>query len=255
MLAEVEEPPDSHDIGYFFSRTQGFETSPGRYVKQMPLNSRRESLLTRQLHSETEHTEDESHEQPPLRGLSMVSNWSNHSTTSTAELTSDDGRSVTSPATSPPLPPTNVRNGLPITDRPLTHEPRIVGLDHIATQSKTKDTASDKAMETGLARRRCISFACGNKEKAQPPTPPPSTELEQPSPPPKRKCMIKFACPTRAGAENKPTEPQQAKRPVSPPPPQRTISQPGKIEKAHRGSDSTVTHICLLYTSPSPRDS
>lgn len=253
MLAEVEEPPDSGDHGYFFKRTHGFETSPpARYEKQMPLNSRRESLLTRQLHSETEHTEDESHEQPPLRGLSMVSNWSNHSTTSTAELTSDDGRSVTSPATSPPLPPTHVRNGLPITDRPLTHEPRIVGLDHIAAQGNTKDAAAEKAMEDGLARRRCISFACGNKEKSKPPTPPPSTEPEKSPSPPKRKCMIKFACPTRAGAENKPAESQQAKRPVSPPPPQRQVSQPGKVEKAHRGSDSTVTHVSPRNARKSP---
>ena len=59
MLAEVEEPPDSHDQGYFWTRTQGFESSPAKYTKQLPLNSRRESLLTRQLHSETEHTEDE----------------------------------------------------------------------------------------------------------------------------------------------------------------------------------------------------
>lgn len=250
MLAEVEEPPDSHGEGYFWARTQGFETSPARYTKQMPLNSRRESLLTRQLHSETEHAEDESHEHAPLRGLSMVSNWSNNSTTSTAELTSDDGRSVTSPATSPPLPPTHVRNGLPITDKPLTGEPRIVGLDNIAN----KDTANDKGMEKVLAKRRCISFACGNKETAQEPTPPPSAEPEKAASPPKRKCMIKFACPSRAASDT-PVETKSAKRPVSPPPPQRHVTYPSKSEKAHRGSDSTVTHISPRNARKSPSSS
>lgn len=246
MIAEVDEPPDDHS--YFSKTVKHTSHAPSNlYTRAQLLQAtRRESLLTRQLNSENEHsTEDEEQTQPP-RGLSTASVWSTQSTTSTAELTSDDGRSVASPAVSPPLRP--VQNGVPVSDKPLSKEPRIVGLDALATQDKPKDEQPEKSLEAGLGRKRCITFACGNKGKDKPvapPTPPPSTEEDKPASPPKRKSMIKFACPARAGAENKSAEAASGRRPVSPPPPQRRTSQQTRptSEKAHRGSDSTVTHV------------
>ncbi|KAL1587936.1 hypothetical protein WHR41_03404 [Cladosporium halotolerans] len=246
VLAEVDEPPD--DQGYFGKTVKhtSHAPHPNPFTRAEMLNAtRRESLLTRQLNSENEHSNEEDEPvKSPIRGLSTASAWSTHSTTSTAELTSDDGRSIPSPTTSPPLRPTSTQNGLPVTEKPLSKEPRIYGLDSIALQDKPKETKPEEAVEAGLGRRRCITFACGNKGKERPPTPPPSTEEDKPASPPKRKCTIKFACPARAGAENKSSE-TSTKRRTSPPPPQRRSPQPPKStsEKAHRGSDSTVTHV------------
>lgn len=244
MLAEMDEPPDDQS---YFSKTMKHTSHAPIYTRAQLLQaSRRESLLTRQLNSENENSTEEDEQIQPTRGLSTVSAWSTQSTTSTAELTSDDGRSVASPTTSPPLRP--IHNGLPVPEKSITNEPRIVGLDALATQDKAKDGLPEKTVEAGLGRKRCITFACGNKaavKPTSPPTPPPSTEEDKPASPPKRKCMIKFACPARAGAEKKAVEPVPGKRPISPPPPQRRISQQTRptAEKSHRGSDSTVTHV------------
>jgi hypothetical protein len=244
MLAEMDEPPDDQS---YFSKTMKHTLHAPTYTRAQLLQaSRRESLLTRQLNSENDNSTEEDEQIQPTRGLSTASVWSTQSTGSTAELTSDDGRSVASPTTSPPLRP--IHNGLPVSEKSLTNEPRIVGLDALATQDKTKDGPPEKTVEAGLGRKRCITFACGNKAAVKPttpPTPPPSTEEDKPASPPKRKCMIKFACPARAGAEKKAVEPASSKRAVSPPPPQRRTSQQTRptIEKSHRGSDSTVTHV------------
>lgn len=245
VMADADEPPDQ---GYFRKRQHSSHAPGNPFTRAQMLHAtRRESLLTRQLNSENDQsTEDDEQPQSPVRGLSTVSFWSTQSTTSTAELTSDDGRSVPSPTTSPPLRPTATQTGFAVPDKPLSKEPQILGLDALNAQNKPKDTESEKSLEAGLGRKRCITFACGNKGKEKPPTPPPSTEEDKPASPPKRKCTIKFACPARAGAENKPAEPvTSTKRPVSPPPPQRRTSQQNKStsEKAHRGSDSTVTHV------------
>jgi hypothetical protein len=244
MLAEVDEPPD---VQCYFSKNMNHTSHApaSMYTRAQLLHaSRRESLLTRQLNSENDNSTEEDEQVQPTRGLSTASIWSTQSTASTAELTSDDGRSVASPTTSPPLRPT--QNGLPVSEKSLASEPRIVGLDAITTQDKAKDGPPEKSVEAGLGRKRCITFACGNKttaKAASPPTPPPSTEEDKPASPPKRKCMIKFACPAQAGAERKQVEPVVTKRPVSPPPPQRRISQQTRPTQAHRGSDSTVTHV------------
>ena len=108
MLAEMDEPPDDQS---YFSKTMKHTSHAPIYTRAQLLQaSRRESLLTRQLNSENENSTEEDEQIQPTRGLSTVSAWSTQSTTSTAELTSDDGRSVASPTTSPPLRP--IHNGL-----------------------------------------------------------------------------------------------------------------------------------------------
>ncbi|KAF2172036.1 hypothetical protein M409DRAFT_63537 [Zasmidium cellare ATCC 36951] len=248
---DVDEPPDERDPRPLWTPGElQFATSK----VDRSLFNRRESLLTRQLHSETEHTDDEDSRAPP-RTLSTQSTWSNPSVASTAELTSDDGHSVASPAISPPLPPTAVKVTIPIMEKPLAREPHILG-----QEDKVPETGSEKSVEAGLGRKRCISFACGNKDKKPPtsqPAPQPAKVEEHTSSasPPKRKCMLKFVCPSRPSVERKPSEKSLAagKRPVSPPP-ERKASASAKAEafKAHRGSDSTVTHASPQNSRKSP---
>ena len=243
MVAELDEPPDEMQHTY---RTSYFWSPPNHQSNHMtapPQFNRRESLLTRQLHSETEHTDDERH--PPGRALSTQSTFSNPSTTSTAELTSDDGHSVASPAISPPLGPTHATNTLPIHEKPLDRRVRIVGQEGMPA-SEPKETGSEKTVEANLGRKRCITFACKNKQaekKQEEPVTSPSPQKTESASPPKRKCMIKFACPTRTPSEEKAAD-KPARRAASPAPQLRKPSTEARAQafRSHRGSDSTVTH-------------
>lgn len=226
---EADEPPDQ------------LAWSPNKlqfpHLKPTASYQRRESLLTRQILSETEHSEEDSMPPPP-RTMSTQSTWSNPSTTSMAELTSDDGRSVASPAISPPLPPTQRSHSI-VPEKPLEHKVKIVGEDHVVPHAENQ-TSSEKSVEANLGRKRCISFACRSKAETKVEAPTSEPKPAEPTSPPKRKCMLKFVCPTRSGSETKATAPTtskgQPKRHVSPPPPTR------RPTPKHRGSDSTVTH-------------
>ena len=228
IQAEADEPPDQ------------LSWSPTKlqfpHLKPTPSHQRRESLLTRQILSETEHT-DEDDLPPPPRTMSTQSTWSNPSTASMAELTSDDGRSVASPAISPPLPPTHRNNHIGIPEKPLEPKVKIVGEDHVVPQA-VNQTSSEKSVEANLGRKRCISFACRSKQETKVEVPTSEPRPAEPTSPPKRKCMLKFVCPTRSGSEAKTKETPRgpAKRPISPPPTRRPTPR-------HRGSDSTVTHM------------
>nr|POE77540.1 uncharacterized protein CFP56_09187 [Quercus suber] len=243
VLAEIDEPPED--------QSADIPTALPIYTKAAPppIAERRESLLTRQLHSETDQT-DEEMPHPP-RALSTQSTWSTYSTTSTAELTSDDGRSVTSPAISPPLPPTSMRTTPPVPEKPWTENVRIVGQESSIEGKGAGPTTAVTSIEANLGRKRCISFACGGKakEQAKPASPPPSREAapasqDPPASPPKRKCTLKFVCPSKTDAASKVVSPTAAKRVASPPPPPRRSTAESRQEpvKVHRGSDSTVTH-------------
>ncbi|KAK4574393.1 hypothetical protein LTR86_002155 [Recurvomyces mirabilis] len=251
MMAEVDEPPDERRSSISWASTK----SPEPYLKtttRQQMSQRRESLLTRQLHSETEHS-DEEHALPTMRALSTQSTWSNQSA-STAELTSDDGRTV-----SPPLAPTQFYTTLPIHEKPLERKVKIAGQDDAGVTGQETSAGAEKTVEATLGRKRCIMFACRGKDEAKPKTTPPTSApapaaaasvVELPaSSPPKRKCMIKFACPSKSTSATKPLEPAPAKRHLSPPPPpqRRTSGQ-----KSHRGSDSTVTHASPKSIMKSP---
>lgn len=227
VLAELDEPPDE------------LRWSPTRvkfgYVRTHPSMQRRESLLTRQLHSETEHT-DEEHTLPG-RAMSTQSTQSTQSATSMTELTSDDGHSVPSPMVSPPLAPTRGHIVVPVHEKVLEQRLKIVGQDD-AVAPVPKEASQEQNVEANLGRKRCISFACRGKQETKPAPPPTSQPAEaEVAAPPKRKCMLKFACPTKMIAP-KPAEKTQSKRAVSPPLPIRRSASKTK----HRGSDSTVTH-------------
>ncbi|KAG9675480.1 hypothetical protein KCU99_g4588, partial [Aureobasidium melanogenum] len=248
LLAEGDEPLERKD--------QSLVDSPhldAAFMKSLPpAFTRRESLLTRQLHSpEPEHPNEDEHQRARaiVRGMSA---WSNHSIASTAELTSDND--LTSPGTrestpSPPLPPTLIRESIPALDKPPYKEPVIL--------EDTKPQP-EKSVEAELGRPRCITFACGGKkpasnhvpseseqEKKQAPTPAPAE-------PPKRKTCITFACPSKPAVETSPVKektkaitlaPTQGPKPriVSPGPKNSRIqASPKHFTRSHRGSDSTV---------------
>lgn len=232
LLAEKDEPPDERQSQFSWSPPG----SRSEYSKAAPNFLRRESLLTRQLHSETDHTDDE--RAAPVRALSTQSTWSNPSTTSTAELTSDDGFSVPSPGMSPPLPAAHASHIASISEKPLEHKLEIVA-EEDAPDAQTTGLP-EKSLEENLGRKRCITFACRGKQDA------PTSQAVVPEPaavepvsPPKRKCMLKFVCPTRAGAEVKSIE----HKPSHSSPPPSHVRHTTSMSVQHRGSDSTVTDM------------
>ena len=248
LVAEADEPPERRD--------QLLLDSPrldAAFIKSLPpAFTRRESLLTRQLHSpEPEHSHEDEHQRARaiVRGMSA---WSNHSIASTAELTSDND--LTSPGTrestpSPPLPPTLIRDSIPTLEKSPCKEPVIL--------EDTK-TQPEKSVEAELGRPRCITFACGGKKPASNHV---TSESEQekkqaPAPaatePPKRKTCITFACPSKPAVQTAPVKektkaitlaPTQGPktRIVSPGPRiSKTQASPKPFPRSHRGSDSTV---------------
>ncbi len=230
MMAELDEPPDE------------MRWSPTKlhfdYIKTNTSVPRRESLLTRQLHSETDHTDDD--QSLPGRAMSLQSTQSTQSGISMADLISDDGHSVPSPHISPPLAPTEATPRLPLLQvKQLNQRVQVVGQDGVVSPTSPA-TNQEKVVEANLGRKRCISFACRGKEEPKPaPTPTSEPAEVKPASPPKRKCMLKFVCPSRSGAESTASQKTQTKRTSSPPaPPVRRSSSKVK----HRGSDSTVTH-------------
>jgi hypothetical protein len=248
LLAEADEPPERRD--------QLPHDSPrldAAFIKSLPpAFTRRESLLTRQLHSpEPEYTHEDEHQRARaiVRGMSA---WSNHSIASTAELTSDND--LTSPGTrestpSPPLPPTLIRDSIPALEKSPYKEPVI--LEEIKIQP-------EKSVEAELGRPRCITFACGGKKPASNHV---TSESEQerkqtlapaPTEPPKRKSCITFACPSKPAVQTAPIKektkaitlaPSQGpKTRISSPGPRtsKTQASPRPFPRSHRGSDSTV---------------
>lgn len=243
-LAAIDEPPDTLRASFCWSPPKlsaPFVRSPA------PQGPRRESLLTRQLHSETEPT-DNDEPKSPARALSTQSTWSSISMPSPAELTSDDGHSMPSIAGSPPPPPTRTPTAIHVAhQKPLEHAVHIVGQD-VPAADTNKGTA-EANVEANLGRKRCISFACRGKQEVVKPAAEPEPAQTPAASPPKRKCMLKFVCPSKVETDAKTADKSPAKkRPTSPPPMARRSSPAIK----HRGSDSTVSHVSPKATRRIP---
>ncbi|KAF1815350.1 hypothetical protein P152DRAFT_470795 [Eremomyces bilateralis CBS 781.70] len=261
VAADVDEPPDetlqiTPRPNHHLHEVKEFQKSETRGC------TAQKSLLTRILH-EPESQDDYD---PPAarfttltRGLSQVSNWSNPSTTSTAELTSDGN--LTSPGSrantpSPPIPTLNV-HALPGSTKQIRHE-HITVNDHrggpILLPSNRVRIADDseEKVAAGLGRRRCIKFACGKNDAPKVEANVVATESGAKSelhhPQPRKPSTIRFgACPIRdtkpAATESKPP---QRRLPSPPPPPssrRRIASKEKDGERSHRGSDATVTGV------------
>ncbi|KAI0115304.1 hypothetical protein F4814DRAFT_440239 [Daldinia grandis] len=202
--AEVDEPPDNRR-----SRPQTqFKRS---VIRKTADNS--ESLLTKALHHSEEDTINLSFDSSRRRSMN-----SNVSLASTADLTSDTG--FTSPArTNTPSPPPPVIS-LPRlnTDLYFDAKPKFTPHRdpqqpmHVAALSKpvgSNGLPKDPAVEA-LTKKRCISFACGQKSDT---TKPPSLQSVESKPPvnekPQRKSCIKFACPAKLAPRTPPKQDTQ----------------------------------------------
>ena len=183
---ELDEPPE-HGIGFSKKKESRDESFVGETGSVASPNLRKQSLLTQALLSS-----------PELNAMSDAD---------TPNLVSDGG--MTSPARtttpSPPLPLANYAQLPPL-------EPKAVASPSAAQETETEprpqalgsDTAEETKIEQTLGRRRCISFACGNKAKnvtgqAQLPksSRPSAQEHSTVAPPSKRPCMLRFACPIK----------------------------------------------------------
>ncbi|KAK7566615.1 hypothetical protein IWX91DRAFT_12062 [Phyllosticta citricarpa] len=233
LAADTDEPPDEMQ-----------STPRPTTIKPVPVNStgfskttptscpQKQSLLTQALHSESESVSDEEHHEFH-RGFSNTSTWSTPSIASTAELTSDGG--FTSPGTraSSPSPPLPFMQPLPPLNMEITKAEtslRIRHDDHVENVTTTvqRSTTSEHVVEAGLGRKRCITFACGNKET----TTTSATQEHKPAEQGLRVRAVKFAC-------NVDTTPKKPRCSSPPPPPRQTSATP-KTPRAHRDSDSTV---------------
>ncbi|KAH9906262.1 hypothetical protein F4778DRAFT_769399 [Xylariomycetidae sp. FL2044] len=236
--AEVDEPPDHRrtNDNQFRRNTIRRTTEPS------------ESLLTKALHHPEE--DDVSHftlsTLPKRRSMN-----SSVSIASTADLTSDTG--FTSPArTNTPSPPPPVISLGRLNTQLFDTKPKPVYLGDIRPEaghisrgvaSTDDDKPKDPAVEA-LARKRCISFACGPKAEVKKPQPQPQPHTDSAAAPPttedksQRRTCIKFACSSKP-TRNPSPHPRQQEAAVSQPP-----SSAGKNKSS---SPSTVRK----YRSPS----
>ncbi|KAI9877397.1 MAG: hypothetical protein M1830_004018 [Pleopsidium flavum] len=256
VAAEVDEPPDGQiqfkklptpHSQYYVSQYDYFKTSAPRF-------DRKASLLTQALLTSPELVPVQEVNLPRIsnlsRGMSTGSTHSNVSAASTADLTSDGG--LTSPARtttpSPPLPPATYTglNGTQV--KTGVHQNLVIG-----QEGKDQPTAATNTQETtveaGLGRKRCITFACGRKPSPQKdnaitngPIPAPLGEDPNAVEPPKRRCMLRFACPTKPDQQDAPkAENRRTTCFPSPPPPAEHLSPATPKFRPHRDSESTIS--------------
>ena len=197
--ADVDEPPDRQLKFSKMTHTGSHNSDPE--PSHMSPRYRKASLLTQALTS------------PELTPLSD---------NEAPVLTSDGG--ITSPArTNTPSPPLPALGHPPIT--PLEpkdfldakQEQELVQLP----EGSSVDRTPEMKVEEELGRRRCISFACFQKktpqtveDKTAETTPTPNESVSTVAKPPKRPCMLRFACPMKpTRSESQETaKPQRAEK-------------------------------------------
>jgi hypothetical protein len=216
LNADADEPPDDQisPLTPIVAR----ESQYGR--SSAPAYTRRESLLTRAILAESKHDED-GHAYP-TRGLSTTSSHSTASMPSTAELTSDGDTSQSRSATPSPPPPSGRFSHFLNLKKPA---PRVVIAPATKDEKPEVTAVGEAAVEKTLGRKRCIMFACGRTDAEQKKDEVTVEKKPAESEPPKRKCALTFACPTRTTVpENKISPPKPrveakaGRRPPSPSP-------------------------------------
>lgn len=223
--ADVDEPPDRPLLFSKMSNT-GARVSGSESGDHASTHYRKSSLLTQALTS------------PELMPMSDAE---------APVLTSDGG--MTSPArTSTPSPP------LPA----LAHAPLApLELKDVLGSTQEQDTAKpsqdpgigrtqEGKVEEGLGRRRCISFACSLVKPSQDTKDKSAKEVVSPenpvaaAAPPKRPCMLRFACPmkpSRSEQHDNPKLQQAQKPPQSTTSPQ--IEMPQQLNKVHPDAENS----------------
>jgi len=244
-VADLDEPPEP----LYTPPPAPLSLQHSSFTKYKPTFDCKPSLLTSALKpaSTTSSPIDDQSDKSPSHGLSCVSVWS-----TPAELTSDGG--CTSPGTrtstpSPPLPSgmfhsiapifnnSNKSSELPVSIRVRDEE--VLG----SVSNAPLAVNPENTVEAVLGRKRCIMFACGQKEQKNTSEPPkkPSAPALQSEEPPKRTCTIKFACPTKISTDGPTKNATPRARFVSPAPPARRKSPSPRLPpKVHRDSNATV---------------
>ncbi len=196
MNGDVDEPPDEPLSALSVNPTvvhQPRQTST--YTRSaLPVVDHKESLLTRALMTGPNADVPSPLASPDLGGVSRASTFSNASMPSTAELTSDadDTSPARSVTPSPPLPSTQYHE---------LHTPTITStISFVTNKDQEKPTAGDfqeSKIEANLGRKRCITFACAGKPAAKESLSTKEEKVET-GQPPKRRCVLTFACPARS---------------------------------------------------------
>ena len=217
VAVDVDEPPDNHiySSGSSTPLTRVISATGG-YLKLLPSTSdRKASLLTQALlTSPNIKPASRPPPSPMSRATSTASNCSTASAVSTAELTSDEG--LTSPARtstpSPPKPSMTYGGLLTATPKPLGNHAREAIHNHTPNSDEGHSVATIPSNMLGAStvRKRCITFACGfdnkkhdnallNAETAT--TAHLDSERNKSADPPKRPCLLRFACPSKTPLE------------------------------------------------------
>ena len=205
--AEVDEPPDNRlKFARIAMPPRARSVSEnGALPSPRFLKTRNASLLTQALLSGSDHTSGSDAEAPVL--------------------TSDGG--LTSPNTPSPPPPTASTldfGPLGSRDMPTLKMEADRASSPPSTAEITPRASHETSLEDGLRQRRCITFACGRQD-----APPKETESAEHSrnelndkvksaDPPKRPCMLRFACPSKASVDVVRAEPSQKVGPSKPMP-------------------------------------
>lgn len=229
--ADVDEPPDNRlrfrkvPVNYSSASETG-TISPSTF-----LGTTKASLLTQALHSSPDVTSGSEAEAPAL--------------------ISDGG--LTSPNTPSPHLPASDPPRLPIHD---LSELSVAYSDSHTSQLRTTLASPKeegvKTLEADLKQRRCIKFACGRQTAAQPEVQDNEKLRDAPKPadPPKRPCMLKFACPFKPSAEAVRGDQVERKSSRSPAPKeqpslqsQSVLLHPNQDARQHRDSASSAATI------------
>lgn len=190
VISDIDEPPDGKY--QYFSRflvPSNKKTLPGDiYTTTPPLqHAGKPSLLT--------------------QALLTIPDLAPYSDAETPLLISDGG--LTSPARttspgppSPPLPTCNLRELALTSSHSMSNEDTESDTKNSQPHPSTElaDKPAEENVEAELGRRRCITFACGRQgASSNMDTKPADTnhQVVKPVDPPKRPCMLRFACPVK----------------------------------------------------------
>ena len=230
--ADVDEPPD-HKIRFERMPLHHRSTSEARAISSPSfLRTTNTSLLTQALHSSPDATSSSEAEAPAL---------------------TSDGGLTTSPNTPSPH--------LLVSDPPRLsfHDPTDLSLtdseshiSHPKVALVSPEEKGTKDLEANLKQRRCIKFACGRQAAVEPKVEEPAKPRDsvKPADPPKRPCMLRFACPFKPSAEAVRGDQLERKTLRSPPPqgllsPQ-SVTSPfllNRDPRQHRDSASSATTV------------
>jgi len=224
--ADVDEPPDDRlHFGRVAMPSTGLMSDHGSLPSPHFPKIRNPSLLTQALLSSSDHTSGSDAEAPVL--------------------TSDGG--PTSPNTpSPPLFATNTTSY----GSPTPKELSTLNVEghSAAPQAPTKEVKpqvpQETSLEAGIKQRRCITFACGRQSTPQAEAQDTqkshnnAKENVKPVDPPKRPCMFRFACPSKAPVQAIRGEPLGEGQL-----PKASLTVPTTNVRHHRDSGSTMSTL------------